>query len=161
MVIREDLFTSLDNEPLRFEDERGWLEVLYEKEDLVLKRSFSKSGVFRGLHWQRPPASQIKIIRVVSGAIMDVVVDMADTSRDIRTMDIDASSGWICIPENAAHGFYAREDTIFEYICHGAYQPDCEVALSVEPWLRKKLGDAGLILSDKDMAAQPLDAFRA
>tara|TARA_Y100000296_G_scaffold74625_1_gene93407 strand:+ start:340 stop:825 length:486 start_codon:yes stop_codon:yes gene_type:complete len=161
MVTHDVLFTSLDNEPMRFEDDRGWLEVLYEKDDLVLKRSFSKAGVFRGLHWQKPPAVQTKIIRVISGAIMDVVVDMADPSRDIRTMEIDAASGWICIPVNAAHGFYAREDTTFEYVCHGAYRPDCEVALSVEPWLREKLGDDGLILSEKDTAAQPLDEFKA
>lgn len=161
MVSQDALFVPLNSEPLRFEDDRGWLEVLYEKDDLVLKRSFSKTGVFRGLHWQGPPAGQTKIIRVISGVIMDVVVDMTDPSRDIRTMDIDAASGWICIPESAAHGFYAREDTTFEYVCHGAYRPDCEVALSVEPWLREKLGDAGLILSAKDMAAQPLDAFKA
>jgi dTDP-4-dehydrorhamnose 3,5-epimerase len=159
MVKEDPLFERLANDPLRFEDGRGWLEVLYEEDDLVLKRSFSKAGVFRGLHWQNPPAGQTKIIRVLEGAIMDVVVDMEDRARAIRTMELTPDSGWVRIPERAAHGFYVRTDTLFEYICHGAYRPDCEVALSIEPWLRERLGEADLILSDKDKAAQPLDDF--
>ena len=153
------MFGLLANKPLRFEDERGWLEVLYEERGLVLKRSFSKASVFRGLHWQGPPAGQVKIIRVVAGAIMDVVVDMDDPARNIRTMELTPDHGWVRIPDRAAHGFYARTDTIFEYICHGAYRPDCEVALSIEPWLREKLGEADLLLSIKDKSAQPLDGF--
>lgn len=159
MVSQDALFGLLEQEPLHFADDRGWLKVFYEESNMVLKRSFSKAGVFRGLHWQRPPASQTKIIRVVEGAIMDVAADIDDPARQIRTMDMDPSSGWVRIPERSAHGFYARTDTIFEYICHGSYSPDCEIALSIEPWLRSKLDGAQLILSDKDRTAQPLEDF--
>lgn len=156
---RQVLFELLEQEPLHFADHRGWLKVLYEEDNLVLKRSFSKAGVFRGLHWQKPPASQTKIIRVIEGTIMDVVIDMDDPTRQIHAMDMDPSSGWVHIPERAAHGFYARTDTIFEYVCCGAYRPDCEIALSIEPWLRRQLDGAKLILSDKDRAAQSVEDF--
>ncbi|MDG2003442.1 MAG: dTDP-4-dehydrorhamnose 3,5-epimerase family protein [Novosphingobium sp.] len=140
----------------RFEDNRGWLQVLHEHGEVVLKRSFSKAGVFRGLHWQKAPARQTKIIRVVSGRILDFIVPMDDPARPILTQELQPSDGWVRIGGDLAHGFYAHEDTIFEYICEGAYRPELEVALSIMPYLTEEYGIHAPMVSLKDQAGLPL-----
>jgi dTDP-4-dehydrorhamnose 3,5-epimerase len=149
-------FTLLNDNAPRFADDRGYLEVLYEVENLVLKRSFSRQGVFRGMHWQRPPHGQTKLIRVVSGRILDFVVDSQSTDRKLFRREFSSDSGWIRIDAHLAHGFYALEDTVFEYICHGAYNEGAESSYSITDFLRQQLGLTDLILSAKDAGAQPL-----
>lgn len=153
-----DPFVRLDQTTRRREDARGWLEVLYESEAMVLKRSFSKAGVFRGLHVQRAPSEQTKIIRVVSGAIVDVVVSMNDPARRLHTRCLTSEDGWVRIGAEFAHGFYALQDTVFEYVCDGGYDEASEQAFSIADRLPALLGVETVILSDKDRAAPPLTA---
>ncbi len=153
-----DPFVRLNQTTRRREDDRGWLEVLYESETMVLKRSFSKAGVFRGLHVQRAPYEQIKVIRVVSGAIVDVVVSMDDPSREPHTARLTPEDGWVRIGAEFAHGFFALQDTVFEYVCDGGYDETSELALSIADRLPALLGVEAVILSDKDRAAPPLAA---
>lgn len=153
-----DPFVRLDQTTRRREDDRGWLEVLYESDSAVLKRSFSRAGVFRGLHVQRPPSEQTKVIRVVSGAIVDVVVSMNDPSRALHTTRLTPEDGWIRIGAEYAHGFYALQDTVFEYVCDGGYDEASEQAFSIADRLPALLGVETVILSDKDRAAPPLPA---
>ena len=151
-----DPFVRLDEKANRREDSRGWLEVLYESESMVLKRSFSKAGVFRGLHVQRAPSLQTKVIRVVSGSILDILVSMDDPLLELRTTTLTPADGWIQIGAEYAHGFYALQDTVFEYACDGGYDEASEQAFSIMDRLPALLGAKTVILSDKDRAAPPL-----
>lgn len=153
-----DPFIRLDGVTQRREDNRGWLEVLYESEAMVLKRSFSRKGVFRGLHVQQAPSPQTKVIRVVEGAIVDVLVSMDDPTRALRTTTLTPADGWVRIDAEYAHGFYALEDTLFEYVCDGGYDEASEQAFSIADRLPALLGVDTVILSDKDRAAPPLAA---
>ncbi len=147
---------SLSQYSKKIEDVRGSLEVLYESNGLVLKRSFSKKGVFRGMHMQLPPYEQTKLIRIISGRIMDFVVEFSGEGNKIHWLEIDASSDWIRIDSKFAHGFYALEDTTFEYICDGAYNEEAEQSYSITDFLRNTIGITELILSEKDARAQQL-----
>lgn len=153
-------FVRLDQTTRRREDNRGWLEVLYESETMVLKRSFSKKGVFRGLHVQMAPSAQTKVIRVVSGAIIDVVADVNDPALELKTSTLTPEDGWVRIDAQYAHGFYALEDTMFEYACDGGYDEASEQAWSIAERLPALLGVESVILSDKDRAAPPLASAR-
>lgn len=148
-----DPFVRLDQTTRRREDNRGWLEVLYESDTVVLKRSFSRAGVFRGLHVQQAPSAQTKVVRVVSGAIVDVVVSMADPSRALKMTTLTPADGWVRIGSDYAHGFYALQDTVFEYVCDGGYDEASEEAFSIADRLPALLGVGAVILSDKDRAA--------
>ena len=141
----------------RFEDERGWLQVLHESENSVLKRSFSRQGVFRGLHYQPAPHQQTKLIRVIEGRIRDFVVDMNAPTALLRDIELAPANGWIRIAPNLAHGFYAIEDTLFEYVCDGGYAAGAEQSYSIVAELAS-LGIAHPTLSRKDRAAPPLGA---
>ncbi len=149
-------FPILDELAPRREDARGWLQVLYESNAMVLKRSFSRAGVFRGLHAQMAPSPQVKVIRVVSGRIVDFLVDLNDPARAIVRKELAPEHGWVRIDANFAHGFYALEDTLFEYVCDGGYDEACEQAFSIVDYLRETMGFADPILSAKDRAAPPL-----
>lgn len=149
-------FPRLLNNAVRFEDARGWLTVLYESDAVVLKRSFSRAGVFRGLHLQRGPSPQVKLIRVIQGRIIDIIVDINDPERTIQQSELRPEDEWVRIDAQFAHGFLATEDTLFEYVCDGGYDEANERAYSITTWLEEQFGHFDLILSDKDRKADPL-----
>lgn len=149
------LFIPLANVARRFEDRRGWLEVLYESETTVLKQSFSRRGVFRGLHVQRGPSAQVKLIRLCSGRILDFVAQVENGSALIEERELTPADGWVRIAPDLAHGFYALEDSLFEYICDGRYDEGSEESWSIAPYLTER-GLPAPILSDKDASAPPL-----
>ena len=150
-------FKALNAVAQRRQDDRGHLDVLYEQGEVILKRSFSRAGVFRGMHWQRPPHAQIKLIRVASGRILDFVLDPSESPARLHRRKLAPADGWIQIDAHLAHGFYAMEDTEFEYLCIGAYNESAESSFSVVDFLQSKLGLRQLILSTKDAAATPLE----
>lgn len=149
-------FPVLEQGAQRFEDARGWLQVLYETDSMVLKRSFSWAGVFRGMHAQSRPSPQTKVIRVMSGRIVDFVTSLDDPGADILHREIGPADGWIGIAAHYAHGFYALEDTVFEYICDGGYDEASEQVFSIVDYLRDEMGIFDPILSAKDRAAPAL-----
>jgi dTDP-4-dehydrorhamnose 3,5-epimerase len=151
-----DLFPSVQDGAIKREDSRGWLQVLYESDTVVLKRSFSKAGVFRGLHVQVAPSPQVKLIRVVSGRIIDIVVSLDDPTKTIHHKEIGPAHDWVRIDAHFAHGFYAVEDSVFEYVCDGGYDEANEQAFSLTNWLQSELGLENLIVSDKDRASPSL-----
>lgn len=149
-----DPFVLLGDRP-RFEDARGWLQVLYESEQTILKRSFSRSGVFRGLHGQTAPSPQVKLIRVVAGRIVDFLVAADDPTRMLHHREVTPADGWIHVAARYLHGFYAVEDTLFEYVCDGGYDEASEAAFSIGDALAA-MGITDPIVSEKDRAAPPL-----
>jgi dTDP-4-dehydrorhamnose 3,5-epimerase len=138
-------------------DQRGSLEVLYETKNMVLKRSFSKKGVFRGMHIQTPPYEQTKLIKVVEGCILDFVVDMTSENNKIFWKKITPNDHWVKIEPFMAHGFYAKEDSVFEYICDGGYNEQSEKTFSIRNFLNETAGLKVLNISDKDKAAEELE----
>ena len=151
------VFSSLLSHCETREDSRGDLKVLYESGNVILKRSFSRKGVFRGMHLQRAPYQQTKLIRVISGRVIDFIADPHDESKLLHWTLVDSASDWILIGPDFAHGFYALEDTVFEYICDGAYCEEAEESYSITGILAEVLEIEHLILSKKDESAKPLD----
>lgn len=148
-------FIDLSGNAFRRGDHRGSLDVLYESGDLVFKRSSSFKDVFRGMHWQAPPRPQTKIIRVVSGRILDFVLEPSGPRPKLYYREVCPEDGWLQIGAEWAHGLYALEDAVFEYFCHGAYDESAEVCFSIADFLRDGLG-LSPVLSPKDLAAPPV-----
>lgn len=160
MKMVNGLLHQLSNSCIRFEDERGFLEVLYEEAGVVLKRSFSKAGVFRGMHLQSSVASQKKLIRVVSGAVIDFVCKPQGAEPVLYFREISANDGWFEINADYAHGFYALQDTQFEYFCLGKYNEVCESSYSIFDILISEFGIGNVIASTKDLAAKKLNIYK-
>ena len=155
-----NFFPRIEEAAFRREDGRGYLEVLYESPTAVLKRSFTRKGAFRGMHWQDETAPQVKIFRIVSGAIADFVVPMDDPEKPIHHSIVRPEDGWIRIDANLAHGLYALEDAVFEYFCDGGYDEASETAFAITDHIKAVLGVDEVILSPKDQAAPRLEEVR-
>lgn len=137
-------------EPAVFADERGWFMESFNEQrfhaelvklGLPVPRAFvqdnhscSKAGVLRGLHFQRAPHAQGKLVRVVHGAAWDVAVDIRPGSPTFgRWTGIELTAEnkrMFWVPEGFAHGFIAlQDDTHFLYKTTDYYARDCEGAL--------------------------------
>lgn len=129
--------------PTIFEDDRGWFYEFY-KNDTFLKhgieydfvqenQSFSKKGVVRGLHFQRAPYGQAKLVTVLSGKVLDVVVDIRPTSPTFKQIYYcllqSSDRNMLMIPDGFAHGFAALEDSIFFYKCSNVYNKESEAGI--------------------------------
>lgn len=156
-------------EPQAFGDARGYfmesfnarefaqktgLEVLFVQDNL----SRSRRGVLRGLHFQRPPYAQSKLVGVVKGRVLDVAVDIrkgsATYGQHVAVELTEENHKQMFIPRGFAHGFAVlSEEAIFQYKCDAFYAPEAEGGISI---LDASLGiDWGLpvaeaILSEKD-----------
>ena len=137
-------------EPQLFKDDRGFFYESYNKNNLdkvvnvvFIQDNESKSnkGVVRGLHFQAPPFEQTKLVRCVSGKILDVVVDLRTNSKTYgKSFSIELSSEnnkQLFVPKGFAHGFQvlSREATV-NYKVDEYYNPD---------------SDSGIIWNDKDL----------
>lgn len=153
-----------------FEDERGWFYEFYKQETfekhhihysfLQENQSFSKKGVIRGLHFQRPPYAQAKLVTVLSGKVLDVVVDLRPTSmtfKQVFYIVLDSSKrNMLMIPEGFAHGFAALEDSVFFYKCSNVYNKESESGIRWnDPELNINWRIGNPVVSAKD-AALPL-----
>ena len=111
--------------PEPFTDERGWFARTYCKNEfntighqgewLQLNHSFTRqAGTIRGMHYQLPPFSEIKLVRCIAGAVYDVVIDLRKgSSTFLHWLGVEISAAnkkMIYIPEGFAHGFQALED---------------------------------------------------
>jgi dTDP-4-dehydrorhamnose 3,5-epimerase len=120
--------------------------------------SFSMKGVVRGLHWQAAPFGQAKLVRVISGRVLDVAVDVRKGSPTFGkhvAVELSAENGLqLFIPRGFAHGFMVLEDnTLFSYKCDNLYNPGSERGLRFDdPSLGIEWPDIGVdfTLSEKD-----------
>ncbi|MDR1952104.1 MAG: dTDP-4-dehydrorhamnose 3,5-epimerase [Elusimicrobiota bacterium] len=150
----------------KFEDSRGFFAELY-KEDVfsqagiapIKQINFSKSskGVLRGLHFQLNPYAQGKIVRVVSGKIFDVAVDLRKNSKTFGQwvgvcLEREVFN-MLYVPEGFAHGFEVLSDIVeFEYLCTQVYAPKYESGIIYnDPSLNIAWNTKNPILSDKDL----------
>ncbi len=156
--------------PRVFEDERGYFFESYNKplfaslglpmEFVQDNQSFSVKGVLRGLHFQNEPYAQGKLVRVISGQVLDVAVDLREDSPTFgqhETFLLDARlANMAYIPEGFAHGFVALEDSVFSYKCTNVYHKDAESGiLWNDPDLSLNWGVDRPIVSDKDLQLKP------
>ncbi len=155
-------------EPDVFGDERGWFcetynEERYRKagiENVFVQdnESFSSKGVVRGLHWQDAPHTQAKLVRVIRGAVWDVVVDIRKGSptfgKHIAVTLTGENRKQFYIPRGFAHGFIVLEDnTLFSYKCDNLYCPSADRGMRFDdPVLGIEWPDVGMpiTLSEKD-----------
>ena len=155
-------------EPDVFGDSRGWFCEQYNAArykaagiaaDFVQdNESLSSKGVVRGLHWQAGEHAQAKLVRVIRGAVWDVVVDIRKGSptfgRHVSIVLTGENRKQFFIPRGFAHGFVVLEDnTLFSYKCDNLYCKESErglmfddPALGIE-WPKI---DVPILLSDKD-----------
>lgn len=131
-------------QPRVFKDARGYFVETYNAErykaagidaDFVQdNESCSMRGVVRGLHWQAPPYTQAKLVRVIRGAVFDVAVDIRKDSPTFGkyvAVTLSAENGYqLYVPRGFAHGFAVLEDnTVFAYKCDNLYHPESERGL--------------------------------
>ena len=140
-------------EPRVFGDDRGYFFESFSLkhfEEKVSKTVFvqdneskSKYGVLRGLHYQLPPYTQAKLVRVVKGRVLDVAVELSEENK----LQLFLSKGF-------AHGFAVlSEEAIFQYKCDEYYAPDYEGAICYDDpdlGIDWKLPLEDVILSEKD-----------
>jgi dTDP-4-dehydrorhamnose 3,5-epimerase len=161
--------------PKRFEDSRGFFTELYSRQTFLeagittdfVQDNFSRSndvGVVRGLHFQAPPFAQAKLLRVLRGAIFDVVVDLRHGSpsygRSASITLTGESGSQLYVPEGFAHGFCTIEPgTEITYKVNAYYAPQHDRGLL---WSDPALGinwpvdPAAITLSERDRRHPPL-----
>ena len=156
-------------EPRLFEDERGYFFEAFSEREFTEKvrechfvqenEAYSTYGVVRGLHFQRPPHAQSKLVRVVKGRVLDVVVDIRKGSPTFGkhiAVELSAENHrQLFIPRGFAHGYSVlSEEALLEYKCDNYYAPASEGAIL---WNDPALGidwqlpTESVILSDKDL----------
>jgi dTDP-4-dehydrorhamnose 3,5-epimerase len=126
------------------------------KKFLQDNQSFSKAGVIRGLHFQKAPYAQAKLVRVVLGKALDVVVDLRKHSPTFgQVCYVELSSeknNSFYIPEGFAHGFAALTDCIFLYKVSELYNKESESGIHyADPDLNINWGVEDAIVSEKDL----------
>ena len=155
--------------PQVFRDERGYFLETYQQnwfnnmigEEINFvqdNESYSEYGVLRGLHFQEPPFTQAKLIRVVNGKIIDVIVDIRSDSETfgemlIYTLD-DFDKEQLFIPRGYAHGFVAVEDdTVINYKVDNKYAAAFESGIlfgSMDMNFLDEIGYSEFTISEKD-----------
>lgn len=153
-------------EPDVFRDERGYFCETYNEAKLSQlgftqnfvqdNESKSSKGVLRGIHFQKPPFAQAKLVRVVSGSVIDFAVDLrkgSPTYGKYKAVKLDAEKkNMLYLPEGFGHAFVSLEDnTIFSYKCSNFYNKESESGiLFSDPDLAIDWQIENPILSDKD-----------
>ncbi|MGL5979288.1 MAG: dTDP-4-dehydrorhamnose 3,5-epimerase [Phocaeicola sp.] len=140
-VIKTALEGVVIIEPRLFKDDRGYFFESFSQREFNEKvrevnfvqdnESKSVYGVLRGLHFQRPPHCQSKLVRVVKGAVLDVAVDIRKGSptfgQHVAVELTEENHRQLFVPRGFAHGFVVlSEEVIFQYKCDNFYAPSCE-----------------------------------
>lgn len=155
-------------EPKIFKDARGYFFESFsqrEFEEKVRKINFvqdnesmSSYGVMRGLHFQRPPFTQSKLVRCVKGAVLDVAVDIRKGSptygQHVAVELTEENHRAVFIERGFAHGFSVLSDTaVFQYKCDNFYHPEADGGISIlddSLGIDWKIPTENAILSEKD-----------
>lgn len=155
-------------EPRLFKDDRGYFFESFSQREFAEKvrkvdfvqdnESKSSYGVLRGLHFQKPPYAQSKLVRVIKGSVLDVAVDIRKGSptfgEHVSVELTEENHRQFFISRGFAHGFVVlTEEVIFQYKCDNFYAPQCEGALAWDDPALKidwKVPADKIILSEKD-----------
>lgn len=159
-------------EPQVFSDDRGYFMEAFKKEEFeahigkvdFIQDNESKSsfGVLRGLHYQKGACSQAKLVRVIKGEVLDVAVDLRQSSptfgKYVGVRLSEENKRQFFIPRGFAHGFLVlSEEAIFTYKVDNKYAPQSEASILYNDeklGIDWSVGEAQLILSEKDRQAE-------
>lgn len=157
-------------EPKVFSDERGYFMEAYKKEEFdanigpvdFIQDNESKSsfGVLRGLHYQKGEYSQAKLVRVIKGEVLDVAVDLRQSSstfgKYVSVLLSEENKRQFFIPRGFAHGFAVlSEEAIFTYKVDNRYAPQAEASILYNDrtlGIDWPLAESQMLLSTKDKA---------
>ena len=164
-------------EPKILEDDRGYFMESYQYEDLRKQnidirfiqdnQSKSKRGVLRGLHFQNTPYAQTKLVRVLSGSILDVAVDLRrrkPTFGKYFKLELTSENKkQLLVPKGFAHGFLVlSEEAEILYKCDEIYHPESEGGIMYNDpriMIDWGLADSEIILSKRDQQHPTLEAI--
>lgn len=162
-------------QPKIFEDPRGYFYESYNKSNFAEhnihvefvqdNQSLSQKGVLRGLHFQNNPHAQGKLVRVITGAVFDVAVDIRKSSPTYGKwfgMELtEENKTMMYIPEGFAHGFATlRDNTIFSYKCTNFYNKASEDCLLWnDPDIGINWNIENPLLSEKDLQGKRIKNF--
>ena len=153
-------------EPRIFEDSRGYFFESFSQREFDEKvapisfvqdnESKSSYGVMRGLHFQRPPYTQSKLVRCVKGAVLDVAVDIRKGSttygQHLAVELTEDNHKQFFIPKGFAHGFAVLSDVaVFQYKCDEFYHPEADGGISI---MDDSLGIDWRIPTDKALLSE-------
>lgn len=177
----EVIKTAIDGlviiEPKIFKDARGYFFESFSQREFEEKvrpirfvqdnESMSSYGVIRGLHFQKPPYSQSKLVRCVKGRVLDVVVDIRKGSptygQHVAVELSEENHRELFIPRGFAHGFAVLSETaVFQYKCDNFYTPEADCGISIkdeELGIDWHIPIENAILSEKDLKHACLKEF--
>ena len=164
-------------EPKVFKDQRGYFFESFSQREFEAKvrkinfvqdnESMSSYGVMRGLHFQRPPYTQSKLVRCVKGKVLDVAVDIRKGSptygQHVAVELSEDNHRQFFVPRGFAHGFAVLSDTaVFQYKCDNFYAPQADGGISIKDdslGIDWKIPTDMAILSEKDTLHSCLKDF--
>jgi len=167
-IIKTNIEGVLIIEPRLFKDERGYFFESWSKREFEEKvgniefvqdnESKSSYGVMRGLHFQRPPFTQSKLVRCVRGRVLDVAIDLRKGSKTygqhVAVELTEDNHRQFFIPKGFAHGFAVLSETaVFQYKCDNFYHPEADGGISITDeslGIDWKIPVKEAILSEKD-----------
>ena len=173
-IIKTEIEGLVIVEPRIFRDDRGYFYESFsqrEFEEEVCRTTFvqdnqsmSSYGVVRGLHFQKPPFCQSKLVRCIKGAVLDVAVDIRNGSptfgKYVAVELTEDNHRQFFVPRGFAHGFAVlSEVAVFQYKCDNYYNKESEGAIAwndeqiAVDW---RLPSEKVILSEKDKLSKPL-----
>ena len=177
----EVIKTAIDGvviiEPKVFKDQRGYFFESFSQREFEAKvrkinfvqdnESMSSYGVMRGLHFQRPPYTQSKLVRCVKGKVLDVAVDIRKGSptygQHVAVELSEDNHRQFFVPRGFAHGFAVLTDTaVFQYKCDNFYAPQADGGISIKDeslGIDWKIPTDMAILSEKDTLHSCLKDF--
>ncbi|AKQ46672.1 dTDP-4-dehydrorhamnose 3,5-epimerase [Rufibacter radiotolerans] len=167
LEIIPSIFTDSRGAFLETFSSRNFVEAGISESFVQDNLSVSKKGVLRGLHFQRPPYAQAKLVSVVVGKVQDVVVDLrkeSPTYGQYVSYVLDAEKrNQVYVPAGFAHGFVALEEgTVFQYKCSNYYNKDSEGGLLWnDPTLGIDWGVENPLISEKDEILPTLANFES
>lgn len=166
-------------EPKVFTDPRGYFFESFSQREFDEKvrkvnfvqdnESMSSYGVMRGLHFQRPPFTQSKLVRCVKGMVLDVAVDIRKGSptygQHVAVELSEDNHRQLFVPRGFAHGFAVLSETaIFQYKCDNIYAPQADGGISIKDeslGIDWKIPTDKAILSEKDTMHECLKNFKS
>lgn len=168
-IIKTELDGVVILEPRIFRDPRGYFFESYSQKEFDEKvrpirfvqdnESMSSYGVMRGLHYQKMPYTQSKLVRCVKGAVLDVAVDIRKGSptfgQHVAVELTEENHRMFFVPRGFAHGFAVLSETaVFQYKCDNFYHPEADAGINIKDeslGIDWRIPVADALLSDKDL----------
>ena len=161
--------------PKKYGDGRGYFFESFHRdrfkenginfEVAQVNQSLSSAGVVRGLHLQLPPFAQAKLVRVISGEVLDIVVDVRPSSetygKHFSCLLNSEKNNILYVPKGFAHGFISRKETVFQYLVDEVYNREYERGIQ---WNDPELGIdwqiSSPVVSEKDQGLPTFEEFK-